>query len=265
MAGAEDRADADLLRELARDAAALALTFFGHSPKSWTKDQESPVSEADIALDRLLHDRLRAARPDYGWLSEETADSAQRLSAQRLFVIDPIDGTRSFLEGRPDWTVSLAVVELGRPVAACLIAPVSGQTLWAARGWGAHGPQGQLAVSATETAAAAKVASAKAKVGFDLPPFGGVVPRIASLALRLASVATAELDAAFAGPGAKDWDIAAADLLVSEAGGRLSDFYGQDPIYNRPEPQHGPLLACGPKLHEILLTARAAALNHPVS
>src|SRR5712664_1853384 len=118
--------DLDLLVAAAREAAALALTFFGQDPRSWAKGATSIVSEADFALDRLLAERLRTARPDYGWLSEETADNPERLDRRRVFVVDPIDGTRAFLSGRSEWCVSLAVVADGRPVVAVLLAPALG-------------------------------------------------------------------------------------------------------------------------------------------
>lgn len=257
MAASDDDTDLALLTSFAREAAALALTFFGQAPKSWTKSGNSPVSEADIAIDRLLHDGLRAARPAYGWLSEEAVDSAERLSADTLFVVDPIDGTRAFLAGQEDWTVSLAVVREGRPVAACLVAPVRNIVFEASRGRGTFIGSARLAVSTLGDAAKARVASPKAHVGVTLPAFAEAVPRIASLALRLASVANQHIDAAFAGPGAKDWDIAAADLIVTEAGGRLSDFSGHHPLYNRPDPSHPALLAAGPALHDVLLTSRS--------
>jgi len=256
LAAADDSLDLALLKECGNEAAALAFDYFKRGVKSWTKGANSPVSEADIAVDRLLHDRLRAARPDYGWLSEETTDNHDRLSLTRLFVVDPIDGTRAFLAGQSDWTVSLAVVDHGRPVAACLIAPVTGEVFSAARGKGAYRAEAPMKASGLAEPSKARVASAKAKVGVTLPAFAEIVPRIASLALRLTRVATSEIDAAFAGPGAKDWDIAAADLLVSEAGGRLSTFSGSLPLYNQQDPSHAALVAAGPALHGVILTAR---------
>src|SRR5438046_1303186 len=129
--------DLDLLVAAAREAAALALGFFGQDPQSWAKGATSIVSEADFAVDRLLIERLRSSRPEYGWLSEETADNPERLPKRRIFVVDPIDGTRAFLSGRSEWCVSLAVVEAGRPIAAALITPVLGGLYRAASGGGA--------------------------------------------------------------------------------------------------------------------------------
>src|SRR5690606_32518652 len=114
----------NLIRDAARDAAAIALRYFRKDPQVWWKEGISPVSEADFEVDRFLRERLTAARPDYGWLSEETADNAERLSARRTFVVDPIDGTRAFINGLETWCISIAVVEDGRPVAGVLNCPV---------------------------------------------------------------------------------------------------------------------------------------------
>ena len=95
--------DLALIRNAARQAGLIALGFFNQSPEVWMKGGTSPVSEADYAVDRFLREALTAARPDYGWLSEETADSSERLGLRRTFVVDPIDGTRAFLDGGTMW------------------------------------------------------------------------------------------------------------------------------------------------------------------
>jgi len=130
-------ADLGLIREAAREAGRIALGFFKQSPEVWLKDGTSPVSEADYAVDRFLRETLTAARPAYGWLSEETADSAGRLAATRTFVVDPIDGTRAFLDGRSTWCVSVAVVENGHPLTGVLDCPATGEIFSATAGKGA--------------------------------------------------------------------------------------------------------------------------------
>ena len=131
-------ADLDLILEAAREAGALALRLQADGElKTWRKDGGSPVTSADIALDRGLRTRLLEARPDYGWLSEETEDDSSRLSAGRVFVVDPIDGTVAFMKGRPWWAVSIAVVEDGEPVAGVLEVPELGETYAARAGAGA--------------------------------------------------------------------------------------------------------------------------------
>ena len=131
-------ADLALLEAAAREAGALALARAGDPGEVREKPGLGPVSEVDLAVDRLLAHRLRAARPGYGWLSEETEDGPGRLAAARVFIVDPIDGTRAYLAGEPSWALSLAVVEAGRPVAALVHLPALGRTYAAAAGEGAR-------------------------------------------------------------------------------------------------------------------------------
>jgi myo-inositol-1(or 4)-monophosphatase len=176
-----------------------------------------------------------------------------------LWVVDPIDGTRAFLAGDSDWVVSVALVARDRPIAAAIHAPVSDELFVAARGRGATRNGNPIAVSSAASLAAARLTGprpmldrlARVESGFDR------VPRIRSLALRLVRVATGELDAAVASGNSNDWDLAAADLLVWEAGGVLTELNGSVPRYNAPQPVHGPLAAAGRDLHPVLLRALA--------
>ena len=238
--------DRDLLVAAAREAGDLALRYFGRDPQSWAKGLTSIVSEADFAVDRLLADRLKRARPGYGWLSEETADSPDRLGRRRIFVVDPIDGTRAFLSGRKEWCISLAIVEDGRPIAAAVYAPVIGALFRAIAGGGADLNGGRLDIGRRQGLAGARLAGPRR---FARPvaeavgvPLAGVrfVP---SLAYRVALVASGEVDVAISGPNAHDWDIAAADLLVHEAGGVFTDLDGDAPRYNLTEITHPVLVA----------------------
>ena len=120
-----------------REAGALALSMFGTPINNWTKFESSPVSDADIAVDRLLHERLMDEGSAIAWLSEESVDDASRLAARYVWIVDPIDGTRAYLAGSPDWTVSAALVENGRPIAACLYAPVTDEFFMAIANQGA--------------------------------------------------------------------------------------------------------------------------------
>ena len=253
MAGAGD--DLDLLVQAAREAGALAMTFFRKDPKTWAKGETSIVSEADIALDQLLFTRLTEARPDYGWLSEETADDDTRLSRQRVFVVDPIDGTRGFLAGGTEWTVSIAVVENGLPIAAALFAPALDMMFQATAGRGATANGQPMQVSPRTELVGASVAGSRRLVR-DAQEFSSVSLEyygfVTSLAYRFALVAKGEVDAAIARPGSHDWDLAAADLLVHEANGRLADLSGGRPRYNGREPRHPTLLATTPALSEAM-------------
>jgi myo-inositol-1(or 4)-monophosphatase len=238
-----------------REAGALALSMFGAPLKSWTKGASSPVCEADIAVDRLLRERLSAVAPAIGWLSEESTDDQSRLKARQVWIVDPIDGTRAYIAGLSDWAVSAALVEDGRAIAACLFAPVTDEFFLAAAGGGASLNGGAIAAAPGAELADMRIAGPKnflQRMADNAPPFT-VVPRIHSLALRLARVAQGTIDAAIAGGSSYDWDLAAADLLVHEAGGALTRFGGEPLIYNRPEPRHGMLVAAGRGRHAALL------------
>ena len=223
--------DAALLTDTVREAGALARSMFRTELKKWTKGASSPVSEADIAVNDLLEARLRAATPSYGWLSEESADDAARLSKTLVWVVDPIDGTRNYLNGHDEWCVSVALVENGAPVLGAVFAPTSDEFFFAARGRGTT--LNGIPVRAASGAGLdfTRVAGPKPLVErLQLSPGElKLHPRIGSLALRLCRVADGVLDAAFAGGNSHDWDLAAADLIVQEAGGRMSDLSG-DPI-----------------------------------
>jgi myo-inositol-1(or 4)-monophosphatase len=238
-----------------REAGALALSTFQKPLKSWIKGESSPVSEADIAVDHLLRERLTADTPHFAWLSEESVDDPARLDARFVWIVDPIDGTRAYIAGLPDWTVSVALVENGRPVAACLYAPVLEEFYLAVAGAGATLNGAAIAASPGTTLADARIAGPKALIEklVAAEPSIAAMPRVRSLALRLARVAQGTCDAAFAGGNSHDWDLAAADLLVHEAGGALTPFDGGALIYNRPEPRHGMLVAAGRDRHATLI------------
>jgi myo-inositol-1(or 4)-monophosphatase len=235
-----------------REAGALALKSFRSPIKSWFKQGNSPVSEVDLAVDALLRERLDAAGLASGWLSEETEDDAARLTADHVWIVDPIDGTRGFLAGLPDWTISVALAAAGRPVLAALYAPVTDGLFLAVAGGGATLNGQPIAATEGRSLEGARVAGPDRRLG-RLAPFGIVPePKVHSLALRIARVAQGTLDLALAGPNSHDWDLAAADLLVHEAGGALTTLGGETLVYNRPVPTHGALFAAGHARHEAL-------------
>jgi myo-inositol-1(or 4)-monophosphatase len=252
--------EVDLQRQAARleasvrEAGALALSMFKTPLKNWTKGEaQSPVSDADIAVDNLLRERL--TDDSIAWLSEESVDDPIRLEARYVWIVDPIDGTRAYIAGLPDWSVSAALVENGRPVVACLFAPVSEEFYVAVAGAGATRNGATIAVSQGTDLAQARVAGPRKlldRLQAVSPPFT-VMPRTRSLALRLARVADGTFEAAFAGGNSHDWDLAAADLLVHEAGGALTPFGGGTVAYNCPVPRHGMLVAAGKDRHAALL------------
>jgi myo-inositol-1(or 4)-monophosphatase len=245
---------AEAIALIVREAGAVARAASGNPIKTWVKEHNSPVSEVDIAVNHLLKERLAAIVPEAGWLSEESEDDPARLTASRVWIVDPIDGTRSFIAGRPDWTISVALVEARRPVVAALYAPVSEELFLAVAGAGAT--RNGTPITATPGGAidGARIAGPK---GFldrlaTLAPAFTVLPRIHSLALRIARVADGTLDAALASRTSRDWDLAAADLLVHEAGGALTTIDGTVPAYNGASTVHDVLVAAGLVRHQTL-------------
>lgn len=252
MTTADLAADVALLATVAREGGAIAMGWFHADPQVWEKSGGSPVSEADYAVDRHLRSRLEGARPGYGWLSEESADGPDRLATTRQFVVDPIDGTRAFLRGDPQWAVSIAVVEAGRPIAAALYQPAA-DTLWlATAGGGATRDGTPLHIVDRTAMAGARIAGPRRYLDHTALKATGFAPRAAvpSLALRIAHVADGRLDVAYGTGNAHDWDLAAADLLVQEAGGRFTIPSGETLHYNRTVPRHPPLVAAVPGLYE---------------
>jgi myo-inositol-1(or 4)-monophosphatase len=254
---AEDLArDAELLKATVREAGALALSLFRTDLKNWTKGASSPVSEADIAVNDLLEERLRAATPDYGWLSEESADDEARLGKPKVWIVDPIDGTRGYLAGREDWCVSVALVREEAPVLAAVFAPASDEFFFACRGRGATRNGKPVGVTTGVALDFSRVAGPKPLVERLKTSPGEISlhPRIASLALRLCRVAQGHLDAAFAGGNSRDWDLAAANLIVQEADGKMTALSGDTILYNRREVGHGVLVAAGRDRHASIVS-----------
>jgi len=244
------------LETVMREAGELARATASGPFKRWTKGEDkSPVSEGDIAVNNLLRARLPALTPAAAWISEETEHDPSARSAPLSWIVDPIDGTRAYLAGRADWTISAALVEQGRPLIAALYAPVTDEMFLALRGQGATRNQARISVKPGGDLAGARLAGPKRTLEriADLAPGVVLEPKVFSLALRLARVAQGEFDAAFASKGGHDWDVAAADLLVHEAGGALTDLAGQPLRYNRPVLMHGALIAAGPARHGALV------------
>jgi myo-inositol-1(or 4)-monophosphatase len=247
---------AERLASAVREAGLLALSKFQTPLKSWTKGPSlSPVSEADIAVDNLLRERLTGTDGAIAWLSEESVDDPIRLDAHQVWIVDPIDGTRAYLAGLPDWAVSAALVENGRPIAACLYAPVTAEFFMARSSAGASLNGATIRATAGGELAQARIAGPRKFLEqfAVLAPSFTAMPRVRSLALRLARVAQGVFDAAIAGGNSHDWDLAAADLLVHEAGGAMTPVTGGILTYNRPVPRHGTLVAAGRDRHAALI------------
>ncbi len=249
---AEDR---DLMVDAVREAGALALTFYQTELKKWMKVGDSIVTEADIAVNDLLEKRLAATRPDYGWLSEETEDDPSRLKRSRVWVVDPIDGTRAFAKGKPHFVLSVALVEDGAPVMGVLFNPATDEFFEAMLGQGATLNGAAIAVTDRAEIEGCRMAAHGAM--FKHPAWPEPWPEMEiiernSIAYRIALVACGAADAALALTAKNDWDLAAADLILREAGGRFTTHDGKPFVYNRELPRHRSLIAAGPRLYEAL-------------
>lgn len=248
--------DHALLVRAVRQAGGVARRYFEAGAKSWHKKPDDPVTEADVAVDSLLRERLCADRPDYGWLSEETEDDRSRLERRRVWIVDPIDGTRAFIAGRAEFTICAGLVEDGRPILAAVLNPVTEELFEAAKDAGARCNGEPLAVPDGAALEDARLlASRRAlerRAGF------GSLPRarfdfVNSIAYRMALVARDRFDATISLTRKSDWDIAAAELIVAESGGRTTAPDGSPFRYNGESTEHAGVIAAGPRLLEEIL------------
>ncbi|ONF97226.1 3'(2'),5'-bisphosphate nucleotidase CysQ [Sphingomonas jeddahensis] len=241
---------ADEVAAIAREAGQLGMARFGSDFARWEKTPGSPVCEVDLAIDDMLRQRLSALLPDAGWLSEETADNPDRLACDRIWVVDPIDGTRDYIRGRTGWAVSIALVEAGRVVIGVLDAPGRGE-LWQARaGAGATLNGRPLLASARTAFAGARVPTdALPKADRDLT----MVEKPNSIALRMAMVADDRADLVATLRWGNEWDIAAAALIAQEAGGSVTDARGAELVFNKPDPQAFGVITSSRGIHQAAL------------
>ena len=246
------QADAELLFAAVQEAGATGLSLSEQGVRNWSKPDGSTVTEADLQIDAFLKSRLHATRPDYGWLSEESVDTPARLSCKRLWIVDPIDGTNSFVNGSDGWCVGAALIEDGHPILAALYQPKADLFYAAALGHGAFCNQ----VSMKPNDGDGFVGATLLATGRALKMLPGVEaassPNI-PLLLRLAHVACGKADIALSLGLRNDWDLAAGDLLVSEAGGVITQADGKPMVYNQPVPKQDGLLAAGKQRHKAVL------------
>ena len=248
--------DRDLAVAAATAAGEAALGYFGGAIDTWEKSPNNPVCEADLALDRMLHERLLGSRPSYGWLSEETADAPERLGRRRVWVVDPIDGTRDFLRGRTGWAVSVALIEDGVPIVAALCAPARKQLFVAEAGKGATLNGEAIGIGSCDAVTGCRIPADISTINATYWPEkweAEAVEKPNGLALRIAKLAIDEADAFFEGRPMGEWDIAAAALILSEAGGTITDREGAPLRFNKPEPKLRGVIAATPAIHAEIL------------
>jgi len=248
-----DRTDLELLIEAARIAGGIARKYFYQDDvKAWDKSENNPVTEADIAVNNYLDDTLKSARPDYGWLSEETKDDASRHAAKRSFVVDPIDGTRAFIDGRPHFTVCLAVIEKGQPVAGVVYNPILEEMYEAELGGGAHLNGRPIQPSTRAEIKDCTLIGYPRKFRRMGWPEMSVSIRN-SMAYRVAMVAAGQRDGTVSFTPKSDWDLAAASLIATEAGAIITDLAGEGISFADKSTSKNGVICAGPQLHPLLL------------
>ncbi|HEX5006114.1 MAG TPA: 3'(2'),5'-bisphosphate nucleotidase CysQ, partial [Hyphomonadaceae bacterium] len=256
MPGAEPDLESDLRLavEVAREAGALSLDWLKKGAKTWDKSPGNPVTEADIAVNNLIAERLRRARPEYGWLSEETKDNPSDRAQGRVWVVDPIDGTRAFIRGEPYFCISIARLEGHQPAVAALYNPMTNEMLEAMRGGGAilnDEPIRAMPTCALEGCGliVRPEIHDRLKQNPRWPVTRILSPMPNSIAYRLALVAAGRWDAAIGLQATNDWDIAAAALIVEEAGGVVANGEGAPFVFNQAVTRHPGVVAAGAGLH----------------
>lgn len=250
--------DLQLLTETLQEAGEIAMRHWRRSPKAWDKpDGAGPVTEADLAVNNLMARRLQAARPGYGWLSEESADGPERLLRQRVFIVDPIDGTRSFMAGEDTFALVAGVAEAGQMIAGAVWLPAL-KRLYSAHRDGPALMNGQeIRVSCKTDLAGATMLTSAANLQPQHWPGGVPAVRRAfrpSLAYRLALVAEGRHDSMAVFRGTWEWDIAAASLIVERAGGLVTAAKGGALRFNAPVPRVDGVMAANPALHHALVS-----------
>lgn len=249
--------DHELLCTSVREAGERVLKRYrGRPVRRWVKGDKSPVTEADIESNEILKNRLLGARPHYGWLSEECVDDSKRLEAARVFIVDPVDGTRAFIEASPEFTVCGAIVENGAVIAAAVYNPVTDEFFEATLNGGARCNGAPLKANPTDRLEGAKMLGPRHM--FEHPGWPSPWPDMkigyrCSTQYRFALIAKGQYDGALALVRKSDWDVAAGTLIATESGASVSDHLGTAYVFNQPDPCQQALVCAAPGLYPALL------------
>lgn len=248
--------DLALLESAAREAGAIARASWGRPVKTWSKGAAGPVTEVDLAVDKLLHEKLMAARADYGWLSEEQPDNRERLTRKRAFIIDPIDGTQAFIAREPRFTISIGLSENNKAAAGVIYNPITDEMFSGAIGHGATLNGKPIQASKTDRLEDATLLGKKRFFADDKWPEPW--PRMnlefrPSIAHRLALVGAGHVDGVILAGFKHEWDIAAGAAIVEAAGGIVTDPWGAPLRFNQDMPRAPGVVAAGPGIHSLLL------------
>lgn len=239
--------------EITLAAGEAVMGFYQDSFAVRDKSPDNPVTDADLAADNLLRQRLRALLPRAGWLSEETADSPERLQRRQVWVVDPIDGTKEFIMGVPEFSISVALLEDGLPDLAVVFNPPTGELFQARRGHGAYLAGNAISVSHRAELAGAQVdASRSERKRGEFNPFEDLLAlrTVGSIAYKLARVAAGHADATWSRGPKNEWDICAGTLLIAEAGGHCVDLDGRPFRFNQPFPKVNGIIATNARLFD---------------
>jgi myo-inositol-1(or 4)-monophosphatase len=249
----------------AREAGAIIARYYEQRIEAREKGPDNPVTKADLEANVCIRSHVAAAFPGDGWLSEETADSAERLQHERVWIVDPLDGTKEFIQHIPEFCVCIALVEHGRPVVAVEFNPASQRLYAAVRGGGTTVNDAPARVSTTARVPDAVVLASRSedKRGEWDPFKDRVHVRLTgSVAYKLAELATGNGDATFTLTPKNEWDICAGSLLVEEAGGLVTDLEGKPLVWNQPKTLRPGMIASNGVLHAGLL-ALIAEVGRP--
>ena len=268
-AAADYEHELEVSLEAGREAAAILLRHYEEGTKAWEKSEDNPVTLADLESDRAIAERIRTAFPDDGLLSEEAIGSQDRLTNRRVWIVDPMDGTKEFTRKIPEFCVSIALTEDGVPVVGVIVNPPANVTLWATRGGGTFRDGEPMKISSTDRLADAVVIASRTEISrnqFDRYEgwFREIRP-VGSIAWKLACVACGDGDLNISVAPKNEWDVCAGDLLVRESGGRYVDFEGQPRRYNQPKTLIEAGMAAGPNelLEQFFARERARSEQPP--
>jgi myo-inositol-1(or 4)-monophosphatase len=253
--------DSSVLQSAIREAGAMALALLKQGVTVWSKPDGSMLTDGDLVIDEFLRSTLTKTQPGYGWLSEESPDDPARLNARRTWIVDPIDGTRSYASKGSNWCIGASLVEDGRPLLACVFHPQLGRFYFAERGNGAYLNGQKLTLKPqNESLMHLRVMGTKSLVS-KLERHGAIniLAGDTPLLARFAMLASGELDAALSIGPKNDWDLAPGELLVAEAGGTVSDLDGNLMEYNQQSRQQPGLVAAAPSRHKSILECLEAS------
>ncbi|HEX4160180.1 MAG TPA: 3'(2'),5'-bisphosphate nucleotidase CysQ [Rhizomicrobium sp.] len=255
---ANDAQDLALIEEAVRRAGEIARRYYGQDYRRWSKSRGEPVTEADLAIDHFLRGRLEAARPDYGWLSEETGRDPTRMGAKRLFIVDPIDGTTAFLKERPHFSISVGIAEHGRAIVGVVYNPITEEFFSAFEYGGARLNGEPIHVSDCAALEGCRVLGQKDMFAHPAWPALAAWQTVqiesrSSIAYRMALIAAGKFDAAIVLTPKHDWDMAAGDVVVREAGGIVTSRDGHPLRFGGPNAVQRSMICAGPRLHAMFM------------